>query len=172
MSDRRPRADRRHIVHGSQEDYPRVYQWGSRSASDEPCAGDLGPLAADEQPDDKDTTRVGAANPRIDVSASATSTRWATWTRRVHVQARRNRRRLDSLSPGTTPDIDGARAALGDFGRLWDERTIQPSAASWSHSSSTAFGSTTSASWRFAPRPRSSCILPAIGTPPPLVRQG
>jgi hypothetical protein len=30
---------------------------------------------------------------------------------------------LDSLAPGPTPDLDGARAVLEDFGRFWTDET-------------------------------------------------
>jgi hypothetical protein len=55
---------------------------------------------------------------------------------------------LDSLSPGPSPDLDGARAVLEDFAMFWQTEMTPSPAASCSHSFWSASGSTVSAWWR------------------------
>jgi site-specific DNA recombinase len=81
----------------------------------------LSRLAADEQWDDEDTTRrrrqLKDRRQRLrDLYELGDLDKGEYTSKRDAIDAE-----LDSLSPGATPDLDGARAALEDFGRLWEE---------------------------------------------------
>jgi site-specific DNA recombinase len=68
---------------------------------------------------------------------------------------------LDALAPGPTPDLDGARAVLEDFGRFWKDETDPETAASSSNSSSSESGSTDTRSSPCAPPEHSPPSSPA-----------